>query len=758
MNWIIEENGFKPENIATNGNKFMIGNGYFGYRGVAEEFTKEHFPATIVAGIYDTVGTGWREPINVPNGLYTRLYCDGKEMRLPESEIVSHRQALDMRTATHHRNTLFKLGDGGTIQVSTERVASAVQLHVMAMKYEFICSHPHTITIETGIDGDIWDINGPHLENYRFHEESNGIVTLRVTTHEQKKTVVVAEAIDADFGLQPVQAGSKSYLRKLTVNCEPEKVYTFTKYVSIYTSNDEVHDPYTSAVETSRLAREQGYDAIHRAHAMKWAEKWTDVYVEIEGDEVAHQALNYSIYQLMIIAPEHSEKVSIPARGLSGQVYKGAVFWDTEMFMLPFYLYTSPALARNLVMYRIHTLEGARRKAVEYGFRGAFYAWESQDTGDDACTLFNITDVFTGRPMRTYFRDKQIHISGDVAMGIWQYYLVTGDETVLLDGGAEVILECARFFCSYSYYREDTQRYELLDVTGPDEYHERVHNNAFTNYMVSHVLDIAICTIQLLEQYPEVLESLVDKLQYSEDISRINKMREQLYLPQPDSNTELIEQFDGYFKLEDVTLSDLKKRMQNKNEYLGGGNGLATTTQILKQADVVLMLHLFRDRFNEHTIRANWDFYETRTEHGSSLSPCVYALVAAHIGYSEYAYRYFLKTATIDLTGESKQFVGNLYIGGTHPAANGGAWQAAIHGFSGFSYKDDTITIDPALPLKWTALRFSFYVLGQRYSASIDKQKVIITSQVNNTREQRFAILGTSIVCQPGATLEIKKI
>ena len=755
MNWIIEDKGFNAEGIAANGNKFMIGNGYMGYRGIAEEFTKEHYAACIIAGLYDAAGTGWREPVNAPNGFCTKLYANGKEIGLPDGEILSHRQALDMKTATHYRNTAFIIPGGGTIHVSAERIISAAQLHVMAMKYQFVCSGSCSIEIETGIDGDLWDINGPHLEDCHFQKEADGVITIRSITHELRKTVVAAESIQADFDIGPAEVNGKSYMRKLKVDCVSDRVYTFTKYVSVYTSNDGVHDPYQAAVEASRLARQIGYAALHVEHSLKWAQKWADAYVEIEGDEGAHQALNYSIYQLLIIAPEHSEHVSIPARGLSGQVYKGAVFWDTEMFMLPFFLYTSPALARNLLMYRVHTLDGARRKAAEYGFRGAFYAWESQDTGDDACTLFNITDVFTGRPMRTYFRDKQIHISADVALAIWQYFTVTGDETVLLDGGAEAILECARFFCSYAYYREDTERYELLDVTGPDEYHERVHNNAFTNYLTSGVLDVAISAIQLLKaRYPETLSALFDKLEYVEDAARISKLRDKLYLPQPDSATKLIEQFDGYFKLEDVTLAELKTRMLNKHEYLGGGNGLATTTQILKQADIVLLLHLFRDRFDEAEIRANWDYYEPRTEHGSSLSPCVYALVAAHIGYTEYAYRYFLKTATIDLTGESKQYVGNLYIGGTHPAANGGAWQAAIHGFAGLSFKDGVIALNPALPAQWSSLRFSFYALGQRYTASIDREGLLIESDKENASAQRFVINGEPGVCLPGDSLD----
>ena len=757
MNWTIEESAFDPDQIAAIGNKYMIGNGYLGYRGTLEEFTKRQLVACTLAGLYDKVGDGWREPVNAPNGLFTRLAVDGKALNILEHDGVRHRQSLHLRTGTFGRSTVFALDNGTEVRLDSERFASMNNLHQLIMRVAVTCSHAATVVVETGIDGDVWDINGPHLESFDHHEQ-NGILGLTAKTHEAGVTVAVAEGLKGDAGSEMNAIGGLSHLRRITIDCEAGRTYTFTKVVSVFTSHDVAGDPLAAAIACSEQALTEGYDLLHAKHQWHWEKRWAESGVTVKGDEEADLALNYSIYQLLIIAPSHSDRVSIPARGLSGQVYKGAVFWDTEMFMLPFFLYTKPELARNLAMYRVHTLDGARRKAAEYGFRGAFYAWESQDTGDDACTLFNITDVFTNRPMRTYFRDKQIHISADVAIGIWQYYSATGDESVLLDGGAEVILECARFFYAYAYYKTDKDRYELLDVTGPDEYHERVGNNAFTNYLVHRVLSIADRTAELLQsEHPEAYDQLVEKLDYRRDLDRIRSMQAALYLPEADEKSHLIEQFDGYFRLEDPSLEQLKARMLNQHEYLGGGNGIATTTQILKQADVVLMLHLFKDRFSQEVIRANWDYYEPRTEHGSSLSPCVYAMVAAHIGYTEWAYRYFLKTATIDLTGSSKQYVGTLYIGGTHPAANGGAWMAAIFGFAGFQVEDDTVVIRPALPQKWESLAFRFHVKGQQFAAVIDRTGIVVESGENNRKPQSFRLYDRFVVCLPGERVEACK-
>lgn len=757
MSWIVEETGFDPDRIAINGNKYMLGNGVMGYRGTLEEFRKEQLTACTLAGLYDKVGDRWREPVNAPNGLSTRYCCGGEPLGLLSSSYESHRQSLNIRNATFHRETVFSGPASNRIEIRSRRFVSMKRLDLLLMNAEFRVSEDCEFTVLTGIDGDVWDINGPHLEE-RETFAADGIVAVSAITHELRKTVSVAEAIR--WGSAPaaesIEREGSSVYRRATFSCKAGETYSFTKYAAVVTGEGR-QSVLEQAISRARSAAESAYEDHLREHEAEWEKKWEESDVAIEGDEEAQFALRYSLYQLHIIAPTHSEKVSIPARGLSGQVYKGAVFWDTEMFMLPFFLYSQPDVARNLVMYRVHTLEGARRKAAEYGYRGAFYAWESQETGDDACTLFNVTDVFTNRPMRTYFRDKQIHISADAAYGIWQYYEYTGDESVLLDGGAEAILECARFFYSYSYYKEDKKRYELLDVTGPDEYHERVGNNAFTNAMAKLTIGIALATMELLEsKYPEACRALVGKLNYSEDLANLSKMHSELYVPSPDPRTGVIEQFDGYSKLEDVDLPTLKSRVLNKNEYLGGGSGLATTTRILKQADVVLMLHLLKDDYSQDVKRANWEYYEPRTEHGSSLSSCIYALVASDIGSPDWAYRYFMKTATIDLTGESKQYVGTLYIGGTHPAANGGAWMAAVLGFAGVRLHRGAIVVKPSLPQGWESISFPMHVKGQRLLITVTPSEVVVRSDAANRSSQHVRVGEEERAALPGSVLTFR--
>jgi trehalose/maltose hydrolase-like predicted phosphorylase len=717
----------------------MLGNGYMGYRGTLEEFGKSELVAVTLAGLYDKAGEKWREPVNAPNGLWTRIFCNGQPLSVLEHEPSAHVQELNIRNAIHHRSTDYNISDGETLTFTADRFISQDNLHLLVSKCSIHSTQDCQIIIETGIDVDVWDINGPHLYGQKIKPQGEVLVSSS-TSGELNIPVIVAERTVLGFGDQQLDEGAA--IRRISFEARAGKTYEWFKYVAVYTGLDVV-EPESEAVKSVHVAEARGYDELFKAHRQVWEDRWSLSDVIIEGDEDAQFALRYSIYQLLIIAPTVSEKVSIPARGLSGQVYKGAVFWDTEMFMLPFFLHTDPKVARNLMMYRIHTLDGARRKAAEYGFLGAFYAWESQDTGDDACTLFNVNDVFTGRPMRTYFRDKQVHISGDVVHGIWQYVQFTGDESLLTSGGAEVIWECARFFYSYAYYNSVKERFEILDVTGPDEYHERVNNNAFTNALVKETLEIALRTAELLqEKYPDVYSQLSVAFGEGPFLTEFKAMLNSFYVQQPDPASLVIEQFDRYFTLEDVALPELKSRVLNKNEYLGGGNGLATTTTILKQADVVLMLNLFKHSFTKEVKQANWEFYEPRTEHGSSLSPCIYALVAADIGSPDWGYPYFMRTATVDLTGESKQYVGDLYIGGTHPAANGGAWMAAVLGFAGLDYDGGTVHIKPSLPKHWQSVELPVTLRGDTFKLRISKDEVTVTTATNYTGSLMFSVQG----------------
>jgi kojibiose phosphorylase len=746
------------ESLMLRGNVYQIANGYMGCRGTLDEFGPSEAVGITLAGLFDQVGTAWREPVNAPNGAYTRVSLDGVELSALGNTVIQHRQTLHFTNARFERETVFAAGEK-KLTLHSSRFLSADQPNLGVVQLTLGCDQDAEVAVTTGIDYDIWDLNGPHLRELTpdLHE---GVLRVEGRTNETAKRVAVAEAVSSELGEGVRVLEGKRNLRRFSFRATAGRIYTLTKFFSVFTDNDPLTaSPIEAATESVQQARQLGYEHCLERHNAEWKRRWERCDVIIEGDDEAQQALRYSILQLLMVAPVNGSGNSIPARALSGQVYKGAVFWDTEMFMFPFFLHTLPEKAVELLRYRIRTLDGARRKARTEGpgYRGAFYAWESQDTGDDACTYFNIGDPITGRELRTHFRDKQVHISGDVAIAMWQYFKVTGDDSLLRQGGAEVILECARFYYSYAHFKKDRGRYEILDVIGPDEYHERVNNNAFTNVVVRETFVIANAVVAHLEQHhPAELKALLAKLDIAGELPCFVEAASRLFIPEPNPKTGVIEQFQGYFKLRDASVEELRAQMVHPNEYLGAGQGLAVPTKLIKQADVVMMLNLFSSRYSADVKKANWRYYEPRTEHGSSLSACAYAMVATEIGELDAAYDYFLKTAKIDLEAKYKLYVGTTFIGGSHPAANGGAWMTAVFGFGGVLTDEHAVRINPRLPRKWRSLAFGLDYAGDRFRIRITPNTVTIEPARTNRRTCTFIVGDEPVVAEAGKSVTVQ--
>ena len=727
MNWRLKEEGYDRERITKLGNKFLTGNGYMGIRGTLQEYEKEQYPAINLAGIYDQVGDAWREPLNAPNGLYTYIVYDDIPYRLPEKEAAEHHTELDYRYGIYTRVTSWNT-DKGILRIRSERFASLEEKHLIVMKYEIYAEKEGRISLITGIDADVWDINGPHYDELQCSRKGDVIQVVGIT-HENRDEVYVSQCYSAEADVEEkLLQNDRKLLRHLEFRTEAGGVHTFYMWVSVYTSKDDKagKDLADTAV---RAAGRLGYDELVRKHKEEWERKWGISEVVIEGDPEAMEALNYSLYHLHCIAPRHKPGLSIAARGLSGQTYKGAVFWDTEMFMLDFFLFTEPEVARALLRYRIDTLDGARKKAGQYGYQGAFYAWESQEGGYDACSDYNVTDVFTGRQMRTYFKDKQIHISSAIVYGIMRYTAFTGSKDILREGGAKVILECAVFYYDLLWQKADGRRYELHDVIGPDEYHERVNNNAYTNRMAKFTFDSAVHILTTLSELGEKVRSQLSEIYDCDDLlRRFREASERIYIPRADTNTGIIEQFDGYGALEDISIEEVRSRLLHEKEYWGGAYGVASHTKVIKQADVITMLNLFSAEYEEDILRKNWEYYEPRTEHGSSLSACMYSMLACKCRMPDLAYPFFMKSALSDITQQGKEWAGLVYIGGTHPASSGGAYMTAIEGFAGIHEENGELKAVPNLPSKWEHMLFKIVYRDNIYQIEVGKTKAAITN------------------------------
>lgn len=655
---IIRELGYDCDRL-TRGDKLMIGNGSYGFRGTLDEQRKDCCVALNAANFYDKCGGNWRETVNMPNPLFVQATVNGIE--LDGDNVTDHAERLDLENGQYSRTTFYAL-NGVKIEVSSRRFFVQSRYDLLLSEWTFKSSEKVELTVYSGIDCDVWNISGSH---FNVTDVKYAPLTVEAVTNEGKRlSVEVNEQTFADVCKNA--SGDGKYLNVYTLNCDSFVLKKFCRLSH-------------SGLESLPYPNELNFGVFEKENNEWWADKWKSCKVSIEDERGLQLAVDYSLYQLICYAPK-TDGASIGARGLSGQTYKGAIFWDTEIFMLPFYLETDTDTAKRLVRYRIDTLNGALDKARYYGYEGAFYAWESQDGGIDACSDFNVTDVFTNRPVRTYFKDKQIHISADVAVAIFNAYVISDDLSLLTCGGAETLLQCALFYDSYAYFNPRFSRLELLDVIGPDEYHERVNNNAYTNYMAKATADCCLKALKILRRKsPETYQRLTDK--YGNEIKRIKRFAKLIYLPQP-NEYGVIEQFDGYFKLEDVTVDTVRSRLVHPNEYWGGSNGVATATRVIKQADVIALFAVLPSLFGENIIRANYDYYLPYTEHGSSLSASMYSLAACRIGKSDDSYEWFARTALTDLVGGGKKYAGSVYIGGLHPAACGGTWLALRKGYS----------------------------------------------------------------------------
>lgn len=448
---------------------------------------------------------------------------------------------------------------------------------------------------------------------------------------------------------------------------------------------------------------EDGLETELRFHENVYDAMWEEADVCFEGDPELNRAVRFNIFHLMSTGNETDDRVSVGAKLLTGEEYGGHAFWDIELFMLPFFSYVFPKMAQNMENYRYYLLDAARENAKKNGYKGAQYPWESADDGTEQCPDWTIEP--DGTCYRCYVAMYEHHVTADVAYGIYDYVRITKDLDFLYGRGAEVLTETARFWASRCEYVTEKDRYEINQVTGPDEWHEPVNNNLYTNYFARWNLRYVMSLIRTMkEERPDDYEALMKKTGLKEEeLEFWNTVQSKIYLPRKEG-TNLLEQFEGYFQLKDVVIDQY-----DENDWPIRPEALKTCkareTQILKQPDVVLLLHLLGEEFEPELMKENYDYYEKRTLHGSSLSPSIYSVMGLKVGDDSKAYRYLKRAALIDLLNLQKNT-----REGIHAANAGGVWQTIVFGFAGVSIgKDGILNVKPNMPKEWSSLTFRLH-------------------------------------------------
>jgi kojibiose phosphorylase len=757
--WTISETEFDPARLHHQETAFTLGNGYLGTRGTFEEGYPGAWPATLIHGVYDDVPIFYTELANCPNWLPLIVFVAGEQFRMDRGEVLQYQRRLDLHRGVLSRDVRWRSRAGHTVDLRFERFASLADPHVLAVRCEITpVDFEGWIEVQAGINGypDNWGVM--HWYILDQGDDVNHIWLHGRTRHTAIELAVAASlTIDGSGEIHRQPLGGEG-VPTLAARCRarPGQTITATKLVTIYTSRDfqpsshpapqpSSHrtiqpssplaiQPSPTVVDAARdklddlLERRLRYADLLAAHTAAWAEVWEASDVVIEGDPKAQLAVRYNLFQVLIAAPRHDDRVSIPAKTLSGFGYRGHVFWDTDIFVLPFLNHTQPALARNQLCYRYHTLPGARRKAQAAGYQGTMFAWESADTGDEVTPRWvpgrdsDLTRIWCG--------DIELHITADVAYAVWQYWRTTGDDDWMRRYGAEIILDTAVFWGSRVEWNADRGRYEISDVIGPDEYHEHVDNNAFTNRMVRWHLETALEVLAWLRRTdPEQADALTERLDLTpERLARWNAIIEDIFVLH-DPETGLIEQFEGFFSLKEVDLAGYEPRSRSMQALLGGEE--TNRSQVLKQADVLMLLYLLRDRFDRPTLQANWDYYAPRTDHthGSSLAPAIHAILSCELGRPDESYQHFMRAALVDL----EDLRGNT-ADGIHAASAGGVWQAVVFGFGGVRLTDAGPVATPRLPAGWTRLKFRLQHRGQWHA--FDLSAASFQSAIHNLKSE----------------------
>lgn len=716
--WHVEEGSFDPVNQHHAETIFTIGNGYLSTRGTFEEGLPDERRTTFLHGVFDAVPVAATELVNAPDWTEVHVLLNGEPFRMGSGQATDHHRVLDLHSGELTRTMRWVAPSGTAATFEFRRFASMADQHLAALTLRVVPEVDCEVEIRVPVQGVTANLNDgryliQHTQPVAVIDDGpvHGVHVRTVEGRYEVALAVRATPVGTPTAVSACATPSAT-TRSFRFVAGAGEVVGVDKVAAYVTSRDGVADVAAAAV--ARAAASPGVAELVAASRERWAEDWAACDVEIDGDPESQLAVRFNLFHLLIAAPRLDDQVSIGAKTLSGFGYRGHVFWDTEIFMHPLFVHTLPEIARNLLDYRWHRLPRARAKAAGNGLEGAQFPWESADTGDEVTPTWVPSFEDPGTLVRVWTGDIEIHISADIAFAAVQYWRASGDDAWFSSHGAELVLDTAKFY-GVRAEEEPDGTFHFRDVIGPDEYHEHVDDNAYTNAMARWNLRTAAEVLEWLSRHDHgraaALRSALDLT--PERLARWRTVAEGIVVPVlPDGR---VPQFEGYFERIDVDLAAHEPRTRSLHVVFGLEG--ANARQALKQPDVLMMMLLLEDEFTEEQRRVNYDYYTPRTDHvyGSSLGPAMQAIIAARAGLADDAIEHFQRAAFGDL----KDIRGNANDG-IHAASCGGVWQAVVFGFAGLKLADDgSWTVHPALPTGWERLAFNVTIRGVRHRVEV---------------------------------------
>ena len=703
--WKVTETGFDPAYSRVSESVFSLANESMGVRGSFDEGgSVDSLRGAYVNGVYDEVplaksyrGIIDRTHFMVPaaDWLLTEMELDGEKLDLGKVCFRDFRRELDLRTGILSRSLIWRTQSGKEIRLRFERFMDMVRrerawqrVTLEALNFSGSIRVVSGLSFETVHEGTgtcYWQAVRSEAEGQRL--------AVQARTKGSGQEVFAGARIDLP-GRMEAAAADKTVRIAAEVPLKQGEPARIEKRVVILFNGDGGDTLWQAGLQALAEAEQDSAEAaaVQRAYWDAW---WKTSDIQITGEEDAaseQQGIRFCSFQLAQTYNGGSMRHNIGAKGLTGEAYNGHAFWDTEACCLPFYLFTNPEAARDLLLFRYNTLERAKARAGMLDCKGACYPIATLN-GDEACSLWQHASL-------------QLQPSTAVAYGIWHYVRVTGDESFLEDYGAEMLLEIARFLASRAEKGQATGKYGFFGVMGPDEFHMMVNNNAYTNYMGMRTLAYAAETLERMRrEKPEIYERIAQKTGLAEEeTAQWKHMAENMYLPRQEDG--LIEQHDGYFNLPHTDVNSIP--VSEFPLYDHWSYDRIYRSDMIKQPDVLMMMYLYNSSFTEAEKRLNYDFYEPRTIHESSLSPAIHSVLAAELGKMKQAEQFFGYATRLDLDNYNRNTREGLHI--TSIAM---AWCNIVYGFAGLRSDGGTPRFAPRLPERWKELTFSVQYRGR---------------------------------------------
>ncbi|ADH60543.1 glycoside hydrolase family 65 central catalytic [Thermoanaerobacter mathranii subsp. mathranii str. A3] len=734
--WVIRETQFSIDTNYRNETIFALANGYIGMRGTFEEGysgpKNTSFNGTYINGFYEIHDITYPEGgygfakigqtmLNVADSKIIKLYVDGEEFDLLQGKILFYERVLDMKKGFVERKVKWESPTGKVLEVRIKRIVSLARQHLAAISFTVEpVNFTGKIRFVSAIDGNVSNINdsedvrvGSNLKGKVLKTIDKGVEDLKgwIVQKTQKSNFSYVCAIDNALVGDSKYEVSNSLEEdgvKVIIDVEAEKgnSYTLNKFISYYTSKDFDENKLVAlALEEIEKAKNDGFETIEKEQEEFLNSFWEDADVIIEGDKALQQGIRFNEFHLLQSVGRDG-KTNIAAKGLTGEGYEGHYFWDSDIYIMPFFLYTKPEIAKALVMYRYNLLDAARSRAKELGYKGALYPWRTID-GPECSAYF---------PAGT----AQYHINADIVYALKRYVEATNDLDFLYDYGCEILFETARFWKDLgAYIPLKDNKFCINCVTGPDEYTALVDNNAYTNYMAKMNLEYAYnIANKMKKEVPHKYQKVASKLNLKdEEIAAWKKAADKMYLPYS-KELDIIPQDDSFLYKERLTVDEIP---QDQFPLLLHWHYLNIYRyQICKQPDVLLLMFLQREKFTKDELKKNYDYYEPITTHDSSLSPAIFSILANEIGYTDKAYKYFMMTARMDLDDYNDNVKD-----GIHAASMAGTWLAVVNGFGGMRVYTNELHFEPRLPKEWNLLSFNVRYKGRKINVKLTKEGVV---------------------------------